>query len=108
MKKLTVVKQDEEAPQFGIEDALRLKETFDSLENEVDKWKFLFQIKDYVVVVLDNDCTSIEYRNPADFDERIPDPDGDDFLFSEFKEHTGRDYGVFNILIALGITVIGS
>ena len=70
----------------------KFKQKFDSLKNDVDRWKFVLENKDKdFQVLLDNDMTFIDF-NDDEFD-----------LTCDFDGYLGWSDGVFSLLKALGI-----
>ena len=72
---------------------------FKSLENDVDRWKWIFENKDLgFVIKIDNDDTYAYIEN------KDPNKDG---ITLDFEDYIGSGYGVYDMFEALGIKAEG-
>ena len=67
-----------------------LIEEFEALKTDVEKWKFVIEHKDSLVIHLDNDGTFIRLRT-------------NDEEWAAFDGYIGWSDGVFSLLKAIGV-----
>jgi hypothetical protein len=78
-----------------------LYKEFEALDNDVDRWKWVIENKEFVTVKLDNDDTFVIFRDEEDLDW---DEEGH---IMDIMEYVGWSDGIFNLLRALGVAAEG-
>ncbi len=100
---MEIRKHDKIMMKKAMQESLQKKiDEFNSLENDVDCWKWIIANKDLgFTVFLDNDDTFISLdKEKFDF---IP----ENKRTLELSGYIGRDHGVFDLLQAIGVNASG-